>query len=224
MDTIGVSKYICVRSAFHSPNLRATTDALPPAEPWFGTPSLQPSAPRRHMYLESTRTRRCPVFHAPNGRLPPRPLRPPSRPSTLEESDQPIGGDYYTCRLCGNEEESYDQFWSRCPTFDADRQRLDLGASLDELIRLQVKAQALLRIILRIFRQAKQQQHQQQQLPSLCWIGSGPWSCVFGTNWKLEHRQTPQNKSYTIVGITRRRYHCSEGYLSPWRRAEKIAF
>ncbi len=53
------------------------------------------------------------------------------------------------CRLCDNEEELYDHLWLRCPAFDADRQRLDLGASLDELIRLPVEAQTLLRIILR---------------------------------------------------------------------------
>ncbi len=53
------------------------------------------------------------------------------------------------CRLCDNEKESYDHLWLRCPAFDADRQRLDLGASLDELVRLPERAQALLRIILR---------------------------------------------------------------------------
>ncbi len=51
------------------------------------------------------------------------------------------------CRLCDNEEESYDHLWLRCPAFDADRQRLDLGASLDELVRLPERAQGLLRII-----------------------------------------------------------------------------
>ncbi len=53
------------------------------------------------------------------------------------------------CRLCDNEEGSYDHLWLRCPAFDADRQRLDLGASLEELVRLPERAQALLRIILR---------------------------------------------------------------------------
>ncbi len=53
------------------------------------------------------------------------------------------------CRLCDNEEESYDHLWLHCPAFDADRQRLDLGASLDKLVRLPERAQALLRIILR---------------------------------------------------------------------------
>ncbi len=52
---------------------------------------------------------------------------------------------------CNNndEEESYDLLWLRCPAFDADRQRLDLGASIDELVGLPARAQALLRIILR---------------------------------------------------------------------------
>ncbi len=39
------------------------------------------------------------------------------------------------CHLCDNKEESYDHLWLRCPAFDADRQRLDLGACLDELVR-----------------------------------------------------------------------------------------
>ncbi len=52
-----------------------------------------------------------------------------------------------TCRLCDNEEESYGHL--RCPAFDPDRQRLNLGASLDELVRLPERAQALLWIILR---------------------------------------------------------------------------
>ncbi len=41
-------------------------------------------------------------------------------------------------RLCDNEEESYDRLSLRCPVFDAYRQRLDLGASLDELTSLPV--------------------------------------------------------------------------------------
>ncbi len=53
------------------------------------------------------------------------------------------------CRLCDNEEESYGHLWLRCLAFDADRQRLDLGASLNELVRLPERAQALLKIILR---------------------------------------------------------------------------
>ncbi len=56
------------------------------------------------------------------------------------------------CHMYDNEEESYDHLWLRCPAFDADRQRLDLGASLDELVRLPVRTQELLRIILRSVR------------------------------------------------------------------------
>ncbi len=52
------------------------------------------------------------------------------------------------CRWCDNEEESYDHMWLCCPAFDADRRRLDLGASLDELDCILARAQALLRIIL----------------------------------------------------------------------------
>ncbi len=52
------------------------------------------------------------------------------------------------CRPCDNEEESYEHLWLRCPAFPAERQRLDLGTSLNELARLPERAQALLRIIL----------------------------------------------------------------------------
>ncbi len=52
------------------------------------------------------------------------------------------------CRLCSNEEKSYDHLWFRYPVFDVDRQRLDVRVSLDELIRLPTKTRALLRIIL----------------------------------------------------------------------------
>ncbi len=48
------------------------------------------------------------------------------------------------CRLCDNEEESFDHLWLRRPAFDADRLRLDVGASLDELVRLLARAQTLL--------------------------------------------------------------------------------
>ncbi len=48
-----------------------------------------------------------------------------------------------------NEKASYDHLWLRYPALDADRQRLDIEASTDELMRLPVEAQALLRIILR---------------------------------------------------------------------------
>ncbi len=48
--------------------------------------------------------------------------------------------------------------WLLCPAFDADRQRLDLGASLDELVRLPARAQVLLRIILGVKKKKKKQQ------------------------------------------------------------------
>ncbi len=63
-----------------------------------------------------------------------------------------------TCRLCNNEEESCDQLWLRRPAFDADNQRLDLGASLDQLFRLPARAHALLRIILRCLGWRRRQQ------------------------------------------------------------------
>ncbi len=52
-------------------------------------------------------------------------------------------------RLCDNEEESYDHLWLRCPAFAVDHQRLHLGASLGELVRLPTRSEELLGIILR---------------------------------------------------------------------------
>jgi len=40
------------------------------------------------------------------------------------------------CRLCGEDEESAEHLWLQCPARDAAHQRLDLGRSFDELIRL----------------------------------------------------------------------------------------
>ncbi len=49
------------------------------------------------------------------------------------------GSEYTRCRLCDNKAESYDHFWLRCPAFDANHQKLDLGTSYGELIRFQQK-------------------------------------------------------------------------------------
>ena len=57
-----------------------------------------------------------------------------------------------TCRICNDEDETYDHLWLRCPAFDADRMRLNLGVSIDELTRFPLRAQALLWIILRRLR------------------------------------------------------------------------
>ncbi len=65
-----------------------------------------------------------------------------------------------TCRICNDEDETYDHLWLRCPTFDADRKRLDLGASIDELTRFPVPAQALAVI--------QQQRQPQFQVRRLC--------------------------------------------------------
>ncbi len=51
------------------------------------------------------------------------------------------------CRICNDEDETYDHLWLRCPAFDADRTRLDLGESIDELTRFPTRAQTLLWII-----------------------------------------------------------------------------
>ncbi len=54
-----------------------------------------------------------------------------------------------TCRICNDEDETCDHLWLRCPALDADRKRLDLGESIDELTHFSTRAQALLWIILR---------------------------------------------------------------------------
>ena len=41
-----------------------------------------------------------------------------------------------SCRLCAEEEESSEHLWLRCPAFIAERQRLGLGMTFDELVRI----------------------------------------------------------------------------------------
>ena len=55
-------------------------------------------------------------------------------------------------RLCAEEEESSEHLWLRCPAFIAERQRLGLGRTFDELVRLPCASLALLRIIFRRLR------------------------------------------------------------------------
>ena len=57
-----------------------------------------------------------------------------------------------SCRLCEEEEESSEHLWLRCPAFIAERQRLGLGRTFDELVRLPCASLALLRIIFRRLR------------------------------------------------------------------------
>ena len=57
-----------------------------------------------------------------------------------------------SCRLCAEEEESSEHLWLRCPVFIADRQRLGLGRTFDELVRLPCASLALLRIVFRHLR------------------------------------------------------------------------
>ena len=57
-----------------------------------------------------------------------------------------------SCRLCAEEEESSEHLWLRCPAFIAERQRLGLGRTFDELVRLPCASLALLRIIFRRLR------------------------------------------------------------------------
>ncbi len=48
-----------------------------------------------------------------------------------------------TCRICNDEDDTYDHLLLRCPAFDADCKRLDLGVSIDELTCFPMRAQAL---------------------------------------------------------------------------------
>ena len=41
-----------------------------------------------------------------------------------------------SCRLCAEGEESSEHLWLRCPAFIAERQRLGLGRTFDELVRI----------------------------------------------------------------------------------------
>ncbi len=56
-----------------------------------------------------------------------------------------------TCRICNDEDETYDHLLLCCPAFDTDRKRLDLVESIDELTRYPTRAQA--------FAVIEQQQH-----------------------------------------------------------------
>ena len=60
--------------------------------------------------------------------------------------------DTDSCRLCAEEEESSEHLWLRCPAFIADRQRLGLGRTFHELVRLPCASLAPLRIIFRRLR------------------------------------------------------------------------
>ena len=54
-----------------------------------------------------------------------------------------------SCRLCAEEEELSEHPWLRCPAFIADCQRLGLGRTFDDHVRLPCASLALLRIIFR---------------------------------------------------------------------------
>ena len=57
-----------------------------------------------------------------------------------------------SCRLCAEKEESSEHIWLRRPVFIAERQRIGLGRTFDELVRLLCASLALLRIIFRRLR------------------------------------------------------------------------
>ena len=63
------------------------------------------------------------------------------------------------CRLCGEEEEPAEHIWLRGPSLLLETHHSDLGNRMDELVRLQRAALALLRIILWRLRQQLQRQH-----------------------------------------------------------------
>ncbi len=77
----------------------------------------------------------------------------------MEESHRKKLSEETTCRLYDNDEESFNHLWLCCPAFDADYQRLDLGASLDELICLSEEVQALLGIPTGVKGEVQQEQH-----------------------------------------------------------------
>ena len=54
-----------------------------------------------------------------------------------------------SCRHCAEEEESSEHLWLRCPSFMAERERLGMGRTSDELVHLSCASQALLKIIFR---------------------------------------------------------------------------
>ena len=54
-----------------------------------------------------------------------------------------------SCRISAEEEESSEHLWLRCPAFIAERLRLGLGKTFDELVRLPCASLALLRVIFR---------------------------------------------------------------------------
>ncbi|CAI9735982.1 RNA-directed DNA polymerase from mobile element jockey-like [Octopus vulgaris] len=56
------------------------------------------------------------------------------------------------CRLCNEEVESAEHLWLRCPALMMERYIRQLGATMDEMIRLPSAALALLRVILRRLR------------------------------------------------------------------------
>ena len=57
-----------------------------------------------------------------------------------------------SCRLCAEEKESSEHLSLRCPAYIAEHQRLCLGRTFDELVRLPRISLALLRIIFRRLR------------------------------------------------------------------------
>ena len=55
-------------------------------------------------------------------------------------------------RFCGEDVESAEYIWQRCPALLVERHHSNLGHTMDELVRLPRAAQTLLRIILRRLR------------------------------------------------------------------------
>ena len=87
----------------------------------------------------------------------------------------PEMSDTNSCLLCAEEEESSENLWHRCPAFIAERQRLGLGRTIDELVRLPCASLALLRIVFRRLRWLQQQQH--HRVMDLM-IAKPPYGCM----------------------------------------------
>ena len=64
-----------------------------------------------------------------------------------------VGGEESAeCRLCGEEEESSEHLWLRCPALETVRRRDAVGGEFEELFRDPVRSVAFLRYILRRLR------------------------------------------------------------------------
>ena len=71
---------------------------------------------------------------------------------------------YAICQLCGEEVESAEHTWKRCPAFLVECHHSDLGHRMDELVHLPCTDLALLMIILRRLWQQQHHHHHHFQV------------------------------------------------------------